>query len=164
MKTITATEINQWVKSQGNNLNENLDWIIDDQDNTPAQELSYYLSEHNGMFDYYLEWDRQKEQLEIKTDNLVELVTNIEIITSLIFWAYDNLENEEANQIWEQLGLGGDDDVDYHGSYISSVNEFIIQYFGLTPNIEQTLLNMDNENNRKGAIQLVNRLLNFLNQ
>lgn len=55
-------------------------------------------------------------------------------ITHAINGAYEGLDSEEqnykgsGNDAWEYYGLGGDDDVDYNGSYLDMFAGLITQY------------------------------------
>lgn len=52
---------------------------------------------------------------------------HVDSITSKIAQAYDAYDDPD-NTVWEDYGLGGDDDVDYNGGYLDMFAGLITQY------------------------------------
>jgi len=60
-----------------------------------------------------LEWDAEKKIVSLKN---IGCLNTAEIVGEIVMEAYDGLLKD--TNVWEMWGLGGDDDVDYNGTYI----------------------------------------------
>tara|TARA_R110001632_G_scaffold115579_1_gene227015 strand:- start:2824 stop:3300 length:477 start_codon:yes stop_codon:yes gene_type:complete len=157
MKTetiITQAEIKTLLDNTDNEL-LNDSFKGEDQNET----LEMYLSEEKIGYGNFIKYEDGNLIIESEADIETTLKT-LGDISNLIFWAYNQFGCEtkhttEADKIWEDLNLGGDDDVDYNATYLDIPLYIIEEHLKL--NIELT--NLDNKpEERKAIIESFNNL------
>lgn len=86
----------------------------------PPMEVEEALGETSSVVSDYL----RSNQLYIDGDYLIYDIEKLDewrFISKVVWEAYEGVLAD--SNIWEHLGLGGDDDVDYNSSYIDGLIE-----------------------------------------
>lgn len=69
---------------------------------------------------------------EFKIEDWIRINKQVYDLTDWVCRSYDSVLKEGEDDAWDVLGLGGDDDVDYNGSYVEAAFEMVDQYLRVT--------------------------------
>lgn len=147
--TVTFTEIEKFLLTNYNQ--ESLEkafpqfateelWESIDKDNTDANDISYFASETNH-------WDKintstlsvnpSEDEITYQYGSgayIPNITKRLNDFADWVMRSYDQELYPWENNAWETLGLSGDDDVDYNGSYLIFLAEIIEIYITLKHN------------------------------
>ena len=112
-----------------------VNWPNDDAtDDDPIDNIRHFALSHTDALSRYM---RVWCSFDVRADNIEcdpMLFYAVERISGAITHEYDHVEKYDHTDVinvvklWDVFGLGGDDDVDYNGSYISITVDLLRAY------------------------------------